>query len=70
MVEHGRIDIRSTDLVWVGFQPMPDILDPQDGQPRFIGKAPCQLLDVTELIAWRVGQPDGYIDLPAPGTAT
>src|SRR5215212_9488961 len=65
VVEHGRIDIGSTDLVWVGFQPVPDILDPQDCQSRFIGKAPCQVLQVAELITWCVGQPYRYIDLPA-----
>jgi hypothetical protein len=65
MVEHSCIDVGPTHLIWVRRQPMPDILDPQDRQPRLVGEVPREVVQVAQLVAGSVGQPHGNIDLPA-----
>ena len=65
MVKHRFINVGPTHFIRVRLQPVLDILDPQDRQPRLFGELLCEIIQMAQLIPRCIGQPHGNINLPA-----
>src|SRR5215207_10820005 len=53
VLEHRVVDVDTADLVRVRRQPVPDVLDPEDGEPGLVGEPAPQIVKVSQMEARR-----------------
>jgi hypothetical protein len=54
VLEHRVVDVDAADLLRLGRQAVPDVLDPEDGEPGLVGEPPPQIVDVPQMRARRI----------------
>src|SRR5215218_3599909 len=64
VLEHGVVDVDTAYLLRVARQPVPDVLDPENGEPGLIREPAPQIVELPQIRARRIREPQGEVDFP------
>ena len=64
MIEYGVIDVYAADLVGIGWELSPHVLDPKDRQAGLVVETSGNVLGERSFDAWQLRHPERYINLP------